>query len=98
MIVELTTIRIKENHNVAFEAAFEKIEEVLAKAEGYLSHELQKNIEKSNQYVAVIHWEKLEDHTVTFVQSSLFQELGTLIGPYFENAPDVQHYEIIQKK
>lgn len=97
MIVELTTIAIKENQNVAFEAAFEKVGKVLARAEGYISHELQKNIEKSNQYVAMIHWEKLEDHTVKFVQSSLFQELGTLIGPYFEHAPDVKHYEIIQK-
>ena len=97
MIIEVTTIIIKENKNLEFESVFEKVGQVLAKAEGYISHELQKCIENTNQYLVLIKWNNLEDHTVKFQQSGLFKELGSLIGSFFEGNPNVLHYELTQK-
>jgi heme-degrading monooxygenase HmoA len=96
MIIEVTTIIIKENKNLEFESAFENVGQVLAKAEGYISHELQKCIENTNQYLVLIKWNNLEDHTVKFQPSGLFKELGSLISSFFERKPNVLHYELTQ--
>jgi heme-degrading monooxygenase HmoA len=97
MIVEVTTIIIKENKNLEFESAFEKAGQVLVNAEGYISHELQKCMENPNQYLVLIKWNNLEDHTVKFQQSDSFKELGLLIGGFFAMNPNIQHYELKQK-
>tara|TARA_R110002051_G_scaffold127873_2_gene201503 strand:+ start:7661 stop:7948 length:288 start_codon:yes stop_codon:yes gene_type:complete len=95
MITEVTTITIKENKNSEFEKSFKKVGLVLAKAEGYVSYELQKCIENKNQYLVLIKWETLENHTIKFYQSSLFAELSSLIGSFFEESPYVHHYKLV---
>lgn len=95
MILELATIDIKIGSNAEFEHNLEKAQAVVAKSKGYLGHQFQKCIEAENRYSLFIHWENLEAHTIGFRESELFKEWRALIGPYFETAPIVQHYEII---
>jgi heme-degrading monooxygenase HmoA len=97
MILEATTITINENVSSDFENNFKKVEQVLSKAEGYISHELQKCMESKNQYLVLIKWQNLEAYTIKFQQSDLFIDLGSLIGKYFATQPVVQHYQLIQQ-
>jgi len=94
MILELATIDIKKGTNAEFESALEMAQHVICKSKGYISHEFQRCIEQDDRYVLLIRWETLEDHTKGFRESDLFKEWRALIGPYFENAPFVQHYEL----
>jgi len=59
----------------------------------YLSHELRRCIETRDRYLLLVRWEKLEDHTEGFRGSPLFQQWRAVIGPFFERAPAVEHYE-----
>lgn len=95
MILELATIDIKAKQGAEFEAALLQAQEVLKTAKGYVSHEFKKCIEQENRYILLITWETLEDHTVGFRESELFQRWRIIIGPYFDKAPVVVHYTAI---
>ena len=94
MILELATIDIKQGTNAEFEINLEKAQAVLRQAEGYIRHEFQKGIENENRYILLIKWASLEAHTEGFRGSELFKEWRTLIGPFFENPPLVEHFEL----
>ena len=94
MILELATIDIKKATNKDFESALENAQHIISKSKGYISHQFHQCMEQDNRYVLLIRWETLEDHTKGFRESELFKEWRALIGPYFENPPFVQHYEL----
>jgi heme-degrading monooxygenase HmoA len=94
MVLELATIDIKQSTNADFEKSLEKAQHIISKSKGYISHQFHKCIEQDNRYVLLIRWQTLEDHTKGFRESDLFQQWRALIGPCFETAPFVQHYEM----
>ena len=94
MILELANIEIKQGTNADFEVALEKAQHVIIKSKGYINHQFQKCMEQDNRYVLLIRWQTLEDHTKGFRESELFKDWRTLIGPFFETPPAVQHYEL----
>jgi heme-degrading monooxygenase HmoA len=92
MILELATIDIQKGKNAEFEANLAQAKKVISKAKGFQRIDIQHCIEIENRYVLFIYWETLEDHTEGFRNSELFTQWRTLIGPFFENPPVVQHY------
>ena len=94
MVLELATIDIKQGTNADFEANLAQAQHVISQSAGYIGHEFQKCIERDNRYVLLIKWETLEAHTEGFRGSELFKEWRALIGPFFENPPLVEHYEL----
>lgn len=92
MILELARIDIKEGTNQEFEAALEIAKSVIAQSKGFQSITVKKCIEQTNRYTLLIYWDTLEDHTVGFRESELFVKWRSLIGPFFAEAPLVQHY------
>ncbi len=94
MILELATIDIKQGTNADFETNLAQAQYVISKSEGYIGHEFQKCMERDNRYILLIKWTTLEAHTEGFRGSELFKEWRALIGPFFENPPLVEHYEL----
>ena len=94
MILELATIDIKQGTNTAFENNLEKAQSVISQSKGYISHQFHKCVEQDNRYILLIKWQTVEAHTIGFRESELFKEWRALIGPFFESAPQVQHYEL----
>ena len=60
---------------------------------GYVSHELQRCIERKNDYVLLVRWKTLEDHEVGFRTSPQYQEWKALLHHFYEPFPVVLHYE-----
>lgn len=94
MILEVATIDIKPGTNADFEINLEKAGLVICQAKGHISHRFHKCIEQDNRYLLLIRWQTLEDHTIGFRESELFKEWRSFIGPFFESAPQVQHFEL----
>lgn len=94
MVLELAIIDIKTGANADFEYNLGLAQQVLQKAEGYLSHEFQRCIERENRYILLIKWISLEAHTIGFRTSELFVQWRGYIGQYFESPPQVEHFEI----
>jgi heme-degrading monooxygenase HmoA len=92
MILELAILNVIPEKTAEFEARFILAQKIISSAKGYLGHQLQQNIEVSHRYVLMVHWEKLEDHTVGFRESLAYQDWKKLLHHYYSPFPVVEHY------
>ncbi|MBV8635924.1 MAG: antibiotic biosynthesis monooxygenase [Burkholderiaceae bacterium] len=96
MILEIADIRIQAGKQAQFDAAIKRgLEEVIAKAKGYISHQVHKCIETPARYVLMIQWQTLENHTVDFRGSPAFAEWRAIVGPFFASPPNVEHFTLL---
>lgn len=93
MILEAAVIVIKAGAREPFEAAYAQASHVIAAAQGYVSHELQRSVDRPGRYLLLVQWRTRDDHMIGFRESPLFTQWRALLGPYFEAAPDVDHLE-----
>ena len=66
MILEVAPLQIRLGQEAAFEAAFLEAQRIIASMPGYVSHELQRCIERPHEYVLLVRWQSLEAHEVGF--------------------------------
>jgi heme-degrading monooxygenase HmoA len=92
MILEQAVLDVKPQETKQFEAAFSRAQLIIAAAPGYISHELQRCIEKSNRYLLLVRWRTLEDHTEGFRKSAPYQEWKELLHHFYDPFPVVEHY------
>lgn len=92
MILEVANLQIKPGQEVCFEAAFAQAQSIIASMTGYISHELQRCIENDHQYMLLVRWNTLEDHTVGFRQSTQYQAWRALLHHFYDPFPTVLHY------
>lgn len=95
MIMEFAQLSIRPGSEPQFEAAFSEAIKVLGGSQGYLSHELRRSMETRNRYALIVQWQTFEDHTVGFRGSPAFTQWRALIGPFFESAPVVEHFQAL---
>jgi heme-degrading monooxygenase HmoA len=95
MILEVAVLNVKQEMTAEFEAAFCTAAKIISARPGYLSHELQRCIEKANRYILLVRWQTLEDHTIGFRQSPEYQEWRSLLHHFYDPFPTVEHYELV---
>jgi heme-degrading monooxygenase HmoA len=95
MILEVAILKVKPGIAAEFEAAFLTASSIISSMSGYISHELQRCLEVENQYILLVRWAKLEDHTVGFRQSPEYQKWRQMLHHFYEPFPTVEHYEMI---
>lgn len=95
MILEVAILKVKPGRAAEFEAAFATASTIISSMPGYISHELQRCLEVGNQYILLVRWLKLEDHTVGFRQSQQYQKWCQLLHHFYEPFPTVEHYKRI---
>ncbi len=96
MILEIADIRITPGQQAAFENALQRaLDTVASQAQGMLGWSVNKGVESPERYMLQIRWATLEDHTVGFRQGPLFPAWRALIGPFFAQPPQVEHYALV---
>ena len=95
MILEIATLDIKPGEEGDFESAFTEAQSIISSIPGYLSHQLQRCIERPNRYVLLVNWEKLEDHTKGFRESKDYQKWKVLLHHFYDPFPEVEHYNVV---
>lgn len=96
MILEVAILDVIPGQENEFQAAFAKATPIISNMPGYVSHQLQRCIEKQNRYILLVNWETLEAHTVGFRGSEKYQEWRKLLHHFYNPFPTVEHYELIQ--
>lgn len=96
MILEVAQLDVLPTKTAEFESAFAEASEIISSAPGYLSHELQRCIEAPAQYVLLVRWETLEDHTEGFRGSDAYQEWKRLLHHFYDPFPSVRHFESVE--
>ena len=98
MILEIADIRIAPGQQAAFEDAIARaLTTVASQASGMMGWSVNKGVESPERYVLQIRWATLEDHTVGFRQGPLFAQWRAIIGPFFAQPPQVEHFELVGK-
>ena len=95
MILEIATLQIRPGQSADFESAFRKAQAIIASMPGYVSHELQRCLEREDHYVLLVRWRTLEDHQVGFRQSPGYQDWKSLLHHFYDPFPTVLHYEAV---
>ena len=95
MILEIANFDIKELETEAFEKILDAAKATISQSKGFVSIEFQKCIETPTKYLALIHWETLEDHTIGFRESPLFIEWRSILSPFFNAAPFAEHFKLV---
>lgn len=93
MVLEVAILNVRDGEAAEFEAAFAEAESIISSTSGYVSHELQRCIETVNQYILLVRWQRLEDHTQGFRQSPEYKEWKRLLHHFYQPFPTVEHYE-----
>jgi heme-degrading monooxygenase HmoA len=93
MILEVAPLCIRPGHSAEFEAAFQKAQAIISSMPGYVSHELLRCVERTDEYVLLVRWRSLEDHEEGFRKSSRYQDWKSLLHHFYEPFPTVLHYE-----
>ena len=94
MILEVAILDVIPGQENDFEAAFRQASPIIASMAGYVSHQLQRCVEKQNRYVLLVNWETLEAHTVGFRGSEQYQEWKRLLHHFYDPFPTVEHYKL----
>ena len=69
---------------------------IISKMNGYVSHQLQRCMENTSQFILLVEWVKLSDHTEGFRNSEEYQEWKKLLHHFYDPFPKVEHYETIK--
>lgn len=97
MILEMAQLQIKPGQTAEFEIAFAQAQGIIASMKGYLSHELQRCLEDNHQYLLLVRWQTLDDHTIGFRQSTQYQEWRKLLHHFYDPFPTVLHYRAVSR-
>jgi len=98
MILEIADIRIQPGRQAAFDEAIRRgVETVIAKAQGFRGYKVNQGIESPERYLLMIFWDTLENHTVDFRGSPAFAQWRAIVGPFFAQPPQVEHYTLLAK-
>jgi len=98
MILEVADIRITPGQQAAFDEAIERgLRTVASQAQGFRGWKVNKSIESPERYLLMIFWDTLEDHTEGFRQGPLFAQWRAIVGPFFAQPPQVEHFTLLGK-
>jgi len=97
MILEVATLNVIPGSEAEFESSFQLASKIISSMHGYISHQLQRCMEKQSQYILLVNWETLEDHTVGFRGSPDYQEWRKLLNHFYAPFPTVEHYALVHQ-
>lgn len=95
MILEVVILDVKQGQEMEFETAFGQAQKIISGMSGYVSHQLQKCVEKPNRYILLVNWQTLEDHTIGFRESEQYKQWRTLLHHFYDPFPTVEHYQSV---
>lgn len=67
---------------------------LLQVATGYRAHRFGPCVEEPGRYALLIWWNTIEDHVITFRQSSAYREWRSLLDECIEGDPFVRHFMV----
>jgi heme-degrading monooxygenase HmoA len=92
MVLERALITVTPGREEEFEQAFTTARAQLEGSPGFVHGTLSRGVESPSTYLLLVEWQTLEDHTEGFRGSPAFTEWRRLLGPFFADAPAVEHY------
>jgi heme-degrading monooxygenase HmoA len=95
VILEAAPLQVRPGQSQAFESAFREAQSIISSMPGYVSHELQRCLEREGQYLLLVRWESVAAHEEGFRKSPGYQRWRELLHHFYEPFPTVLHFEVV---
>jgi heme-degrading monooxygenase HmoA len=92
VVLEVAILNVRAGQGAAFEAAFREAREIIAASPGHQRHELRRCVEAADRYLLLVWWDTIESHTDGFRGSPGYLRWRTLLHPFYDPFPTVEHY------
>ena len=96
MIMETAVMSVVPGREEEFLDALEQAKDVLMQAEGFRVLHVHRGVERPSSFLLAIGWDTLEDHTEGFRGGDLFVQWRAILGPFFAEPPQVEHWEVFE--
>ena len=93
MILEAAILNIKAGQGKAFEAALSGALPLIEATPGFRGLEIRPCLEKSDQYLLLVRWDKIDDHTIGFRESDRYPKWRAALHHFYDPFPTVLHFE-----
>ena len=95
MVLESALLHVRPGQEAAFEAAFGEARHIIGAMRGFVSLSLSRCMEKASDYLLLVQWRTLEDHTIGFRQAPEYQRWRALLHHFYDPMPEVLHHTTI---
>ncbi len=92
MITEHAILTIIPGQEPAFEAAFRQARSLITAMPGMVDLSLSRSAETPHQYLLLVAWKTIEDHTIGFRGSPQYEEWRHLLHHFYAPMPIVEHF------
>ncbi len=92
MVLESALLHVRPGQEAAFEAAFDEARHIIGAMPGFVSLSLSRCVEKTSDYLLLVRWRTLEDHTIGFRQSAAYRRWRALLHHFYDPMPEVLHH------
>jgi len=92
VILETALLDVKPGEEAAFEAAMQAARPLIAATPGFRAISVRRGLERSNRYLLLVEWDRLEDHTIGFRQSERYERWRALLHHFYDPFPCVEHF------
>ena len=92
MILEHAILSVKPGEETDFEQAIGTARALIAASDGFQGIEVRPCIEQPGQYLLLVWWDTLEDHTDGFRGSDRYQDWKAALHHFYDPFPVVQHF------
>ena len=97
MILEHALLNVISGRETEFEVAFGEARKIIESMPGFISLRVSRSLEVPSEYLLLVEWNTLEDHTIGFRQSAEYQQWRNLLHHFYEPFPVVEHFVDLKK-
>ena len=95
MITEHAVLPVVPGREPEFIEAMERAKSIIAASPGFVSLRVERCMEQPSQFLLLVEWETLEDHTEGFRGSAAYEEWRSLLHHFYDPFPVVEHFEVV---
>ena len=92
MIIELTTLQVREDSIEDFHVALPEALQIIQCAEGYLQHNLDRCDEDPCRYYLTVQWKTKEEAIDRFRESGRMKEIRYLLSWFYDEPPKSSYH------
>ncbi len=93
MVTEIADFTVLPESQERFAGAVREGLTLIAETPGFRNARLTRSTETPTRFVLLIEWDSVEAHMVGFRESENFPRWRALVGPHFDGAPRVEHFD-----
>ncbi|WP_236625003.1 antibiotic biosynthesis monooxygenase family protein [Rhodopirellula sp. SWK7] len=95
MVTEYTLLHVHPGFQKKFESTLPVALELITNASGYISHDVQRSVDDSSQYMLIVRWKSRADSCENFRTSGRLHKIKLLLHKFYEIYPVTHFYETV---